>query len=159
MSNKIFANSLLALLLLSLPAFAQFRRPALTGRPHEEPCWQVAGIPKSAIEERQAIARQTRAQVEAVCADHSLSAQERQQKIREIHQQAKLKSEGLVTPQQQEALQACQKERATSHRPAIGVHRGGGTGPCGELLPEPKPHPGPTGAGSNQGTGQETPPQ
>jgi len=148
------------LLVSSLPVTAQVRRgPLVVARPREEPCWQVAAISKSAIEERQAIAHQTRAEVEAVCADGSLTQQQRQQRIREIHQQAKQKSEGLITPQQQESLQACQKQRAANRPPSIGGHRAGGTGPCGEQLSGPKP-PTPAGdGGSHEPAEEEIPPQ
>jgi fructose-1-phosphate kinase PfkB-like protein len=148
------------LLVSSLSVTAQVRRRVVVARPHEEPCWQVAGISKSAMDERQMIARQTRAEVEAVCADGSLTPQQRQQRIREIHQQAKQKSEGLITPQQQEALQACQKQRAANHPPTFGgVHRAGGNGPCGEQLSGPK-QPAPAGGGgSHEPPEEEIPPQ
>lgn len=150
------------LLVSTLPVFAQVRRrPVVVARPREEPCWRVAGIPKSAIEERQMIARQTRAEVQSVCADRSLTPQQRQQRIREIHQQAKQKSEGLITPQQQESLQACQKQRAANHPPAFGGHRPGGTGPCGEQLSGTKSPPrSPAGGGGNHDPAEEEiPPQ
>ena len=54
--------------------------------PHQEPCWQVAGIPKSAMEQRRAITRATTSQVESVCADSSLTQQQKRDKIRQIHE-------------------------------------------------------------------------
>src|SRR3974390_2409026 len=57
--------------------------------PKQEPCWQVAGISKSAMDQRRSIQQGVRSQVEAACADSSLTAQQRSEKIREIHQQAK----------------------------------------------------------------------
>src|ERR1700747_3844372 len=47
----------------------------------QEPCWQVAGISKSAMEQRRSIQQKTRSEVEAVCAESSLTPQQRQQKI------------------------------------------------------------------------------
>ena len=161
MSKRTSAVLLFFILLVStLPLTAQVRRRVVVAHPREEPCWRVAGISKSAIEERQVIARQARAEVEAVCADRSLTAQQKQQRIREIHQQAKQKSDGLITPQQQESLQACQKQRAANH-PAFGGHHAGGTGPCGEQLSGhklPRQAP-PGGGGSNEPAEEETPPQ
>lgn len=152
-----------SLLFSSLPTLAQVRRTTVPGHPRQEPCWQVAGISKTALEERQALARETRAQVEAVCTDSSLTPQQKRQQIREIHQTAKEKSEALVTPQQQEELQACQKGRSTGHPARMGAPHPAGTGPCGEALSGPKPPvPGSTGNGPNNPPseeGEETVPQ
>jgi hypothetical protein len=123
-------------LLCTSTLWSQIAPPVATrpGRqPRVEPCWKQVGISKAAMEERAAISRETRSQIEAVCANSSLTPQQRQQQIRQIHEQAKPRMEALVSPQQQEALRACQQSRAANHPPAPGVHRGGGTGPCGEL--------------------------
>jgi hypothetical protein len=107
------------------------------------------------MQERQAIARETRAEVQSVCADSSLSAQQKREKIREIRQAARQKQEALISPQQLETLQTCQRERAVSHPPSSGMHAPG-TGPCGEVLaPSPKPpHPSP-GAANGQALPEE----
>jgi len=117
-------------------------QPLPQERVRQEPCWKQVGISKTAIEEREAISREKRSQVEAVCADSSLTLPQKQQRIREIRQQAKERSEALISPQQDEELQACQKERAASHPPSSGIHHGGGeTGPCAELTTPAAPHP------------------
>ena len=101
---------------------------------HQPPCWQEAGISKSAMEERQAIQRRTRAEVEAVCAETSLTPQQRQQKIQQIHQQAKQELDALATPQQLEALKSCQMSRNHGGAHPVGHPvAGGGHGPCGEM--------------------------
>lgn len=138
------ATMLLSVFTCTYPLLAQVRKPlpaTRTARPRAVPCWEQAGISKSAIEERTAIQREARSQVEAVCADTSLTPQQKRERIREIHQQAKERAEALISPQQQEALTACQKERAANHPPAApGVHHGGAhAGPCGELLPATHP--------------------
>jgi Spy/CpxP family protein refolding chaperone len=97
----------------------------------EEPCWQKVGITQEVKDQRDQIARDTRSQVEQVCADSSLNDQQKKQKIHEIHQDAKQKSQGLMSPQQLEELQACQKERAGSHPTSAGMQHGGG--PCAEF--------------------------
>ncbi len=108
---------------------------------HEKPCWEVAGISKSAIAERSRIEQETRSQVQSVCNDSSLNEQQKREKIREIRQQSHQQIDALISPQQQEALKACQKERAAARggsagHGAGGIHRGGG--PCGEMT-APKP--------------------
>lgn len=105
-------------------------------KPKVEPCWQVAGISKAAIQERAAISRQTRQEVEAVCANSSLSPQQKQQEIKQIHEKAKQQMDALITPEQQSAMHSCQEER--SHASAPRVAHGGGGGPCGDLS---APHP------------------
>src|SRR5438034_7035028 len=108
---------------------------------HVKPCWEVAGISKSAIAERRRIEQETRSQVQSVCNDSSLNEQQKREKIREIRQQSHQQIDALISPQQQEALKACQKERAAARggsagHGAGGIHRGGG--PCGEMT-APKP--------------------
>ena len=108
--------------------------PAQTGaaRRGGTPCWQQAGIEKSVMEQRWSIERDTHSQVEAVCSNTSLTPQQKQQQVRELHQQARQKVEGLVTPEQEKALTACQQERGTNHAGGgMGGHQGNGGG-CGE---------------------------
>jgi hypothetical protein len=98
-------------------------------RVHQEPCWQQVGISRDVFEQRKAVELDTRSQVQGVCADSSLNDQQKKQKIHEIHQELKQKLSGLMTEQQQQDLQACQKERAASHPAAAGVQHAGGD-PC-----------------------------
>jgi hypothetical protein len=119
---------------------------ARSPHPHQPPCWEEAGISKSAMEQRRAIQQRTRSEVEAVCAESSLSPQQRQEKIRQIHQSAKQQLDALVTPQQMEAMKSCQMSRNHGGAHPGGGHPavGGGHGPCGELPSRstPKPPPG-----------------
>jgi hypothetical protein len=111
---------------------------------HEKPCWEVAGISKSAIAERSRIEQETRSQVQSVCNDSSLNEQQKREKIGGIRQQSHQQIDALISPQQREALKACQKERAAASagHGAGGIHRGGG--PCGEMgSSAPKPPSGP----------------
>jgi hypothetical protein len=122
------ASFLLAQTPITRPGVA----PRVAPRPRQIPCWEEAGISKAAIEQRRQIERSTRAEVEAVCAESGLTAQQRHEKIREIRQRAKQEMEGLISPQQQEALKACQQERSRGGHPGVGGH-GSGVGPCGEM--------------------------
>jgi hypothetical protein len=119
---------------------------ARSPHPRQPPCWEEAGISKSAMEQRRAIQQRTRSEVEAVCAESSLSPQQRQEKIRQIHQSAKQQLDALVTPQQMEAMKSCQMSRNHGGAHHGGGHPavGGGHGPCGELPSRtgPKPPPG-----------------
>jgi hypothetical protein len=134
-------------------------QPRLGGR-GGTPCWQQAGIDKSVMEQRWALEKDTRAQVDAVCSNSSLTPQQKQQQAREIRQQAKTKMEGLVTADQEKALTACQQQRGMNHNGMGGGsqqnggagHEGGG---CGEW-----PHNGarPNGASGPNSSGNPPPP-
>ena len=99
-----------------------------------QPCWQVAGISQSAMQEHRELQQSAHSQIEAVCSDSSLSTQQKREKIREIHQQTKQKIDALITPQQQQALKSCRQERGQGRHMAGDkrLHRGG-RGPCGNM--------------------------
>lgn len=108
------------------------RRGTTTTHARREPCWEVAGISKAAMEQRRALQRQARQEIEAVCANASLSISQKRERIREIRERERQQAEALISPQQQEALHACQEERGGGH--GGGGHLGGGRGgPCGEM--------------------------
>jgi hypothetical protein len=140
-TNCVF---LLFAVITALPLLAQTPvpvRPIAPGtRVRQEPCWEQAGVSKAAMEQRRGIERSTRSQVEGVCADSALTAQQKHEKIQEIREHARQETEALVSPQQQEAIKSCQEGRATGRHPGGGMHRGG-EGPCGEM---PSGAPGPS---------------
>lgn len=101
------------------------------GTNRREPCWQVAGVSKSAMEQRRVLSMQTRQEVEAVCADAALSAAQKQVRIREIHQQERQRIDGLISPAQREAMHACQEQRGGGGVGGGNPGGGLGEGPCG----------------------------
>src|SRR5260221_804696 len=109
--------------------------PGTVRPPRLEPCWEVAGLSKSAIRERRAIAQQARQQVEAVCANSSLSARQRRQEIQRIHQQEQQQIEAIITPAQQAAMRSCEESR--NGRDSGGRPR---SGHCGASGGKPAPH-------------------
>lgn len=120
------------------PAVPPGARPV--PRPHQEPCWQVAGITPSAIQERRALAQQARSQVESVCANSSLSIQQKRQEIQQIHARERQQIDAIITPAQREAMRSCQESRGNGGHVG-GGHAGGGGGPCGEISAGHNPHP------------------
>lgn len=126
------------------------------------PCYEVAGVSKAAIERRRSVAQEANAQVEAVCANASLTPQQRAQEISRIRKQESTELNSIITPQQQEAIKECNQAR----HPSTGVaapHPGGiRRGPCGEVLGGVGtgiPHPGPAPGAPIRGTSQPaTPP-
>lgn len=146
-SNPLLCALTTGIVLSASPVLAQVPVPRPGGipraapRPRQIPCWEQAGISKAAMEQRRQIERSTHAQVEAVCAESGLSLQQKREKIREIHERARQETESLITPQQQEALRACQQERPRGGHPGVGGHGGGGMGPCGEMPAAKAPAP------------------
>lgn len=138
-----FASPVLSLL-LAYPLSAQTAsspaspRATTTTRPaRQTPCWQRAGISQSAMQQRKQIEENTHSQVESVCSDSSLTPQQKQQKIRQLRQEAQSQVQNLVTPQQEQALKSCRASRGEG--PHVGAIHGGGVGPCGETTPGDKP--------------------
>ena len=119
-----------------------------TVRAKQEPCWQQVGISKDVIDQRDAVQQDTHSQVQSVCADTSLTPQQKNQKIREIHQEAKQKMSGLISEEQQQQLEACRKGRAENSPVAAGGKHPG-AGPCGEMVSPNGGHTGASGAASH----------
>jgi len=99
--------------------------------PKQEPCWEVAGVSKAAMQQRRTITQGARQEVEAVCANSSLSIQQKRQQIQQIHRRERQEVEAIITPAQQEAMLSCQEQRHPVH--SGGHAGGGGGGPCGEM--------------------------
>jgi hypothetical protein len=105
-----------------------------TGAPKQPPCWQQAGISKQVMEQRKDLEQQAKSQIATVCADTSLTAQQRREKIKAIRQQTMQQVQALITTQQQEALKSCQvarKEAQTEN--GGGPNPSAGKGPCGDM--------------------------
>ena len=104
---------------------------------HKSPCWQQAGISQSAMQQRKQIEENTHSQVESVCSDSSLTPQQKQQKIHQLHEEAQKQVGGLISPQQEQALKSCRAGRGEG--PHVGGVHGSGAGPCGEMTSGNKP--------------------
>jgi len=147
--NKTVLSALFAAIVLSaaLTENAGAQVPIRTGpstapgaakHSRQEPCWEVAGVSKSALQQRRTLAQQARQEIEAVCANSSLSVQQKRQQIAQIHERERQEIDAIITPAQQEAMRSCQEQRGHGG----GGHVGGGHGgPCGEMPVGIKPHP------------------
>ena len=112
----------------------------VTKPPRLEPCWQVAGVSRAALQQRRSIEQQGHAEIQSVCANSSLSLAQKRQQIRQIHERQRQEIDGLISISQQEAMRTCQEER--NHGGHGGGHGGGGHGgPCGEMSFGTKGHP------------------
>jgi hypothetical protein len=115
------------------------------GAGRREPCWKVAGIAPSVLQQRRSLEQNAKSQIAAVCADSSLSAQQRAAQIKAIHQQTEQALQALLTPQQEEALKACRAAReGGKENPHPEPPKTQATGPCGEpastSTETPSPH-------------------
>ena len=82
------------------------------------------------MQQVRSIRQQGRMEVEGVCANSSLSLQQKRQQIREIREKERQQVEALISPAQAEARRACQQERGIGGHGGRGLHAGG---PCGEM--------------------------
>jgi len=106
--------------------------PGQVAHAQQEPCWKQVGISSATMDEQRSIQRESRAQIDSVCQDSSLSDQEKKAKIHAIRQAEHERLNGLIPAEQREQMKQCQQARASSH-PATAPHPGGvHTGPCGE---------------------------
>jgi len=97
------------------------------------------------MQQRKSIEQSARAQIQSVCGNNSLTPQQRREQMRAIRERTRQQMDAAISPQQREAIKACQQARG--HGGGGGFHGGGGRGegPCGELNepkeqnPEPEP--------------------
>jgi hypothetical protein len=88
------------------------------------------------MQQQHSIQQSTRAEVQSVCANSSLTPQQRREQIRAIRERSRQQIDALISPQQREALKSCQQSRNKGHIGGGGGFHGGGghgEGPCGEL--------------------------
>jgi hypothetical protein len=96
------------------------------------------------VQQGRQIEQNTRSQIQSVCNDSSLSSQQKQEKVRQLRQDARKKIESLFTPDQQQQLKACREQRRGSREQQAGngqsgqagrrqARRAGGEGPCGQM--------------------------
>ncbi len=99
-------------------------------RSQRETCYEGAGIPKSVIEQRKNIRKNTQTQLRAVCTDPSLNGQQKTAKINEIRKAERQQIEGLLTTEQRERPPQASGRGGPNAR---GLPRRGGN-PCDEIL-------------------------
>lgn len=121
-----------AMVMISLQAWGQGPSPARPGNTatHKQPCWQQAGVNHSALEQRRQVAETARSQIESVCSNSSLTAQQKQAQIRQIREQAHARMNSLVSSSQMQEIKSCRQQRG------IGLHNitSHASSPCGEMF-------------------------
>jgi hypothetical protein len=83
-------------------------------------CLLHAGISKDLMDQRMSIMKQTRSQIETICGDSSLTNSDKQAQVRQARQDARKQIADAVTPEQEKAIESCQREAelpsGTGHR-------------------------------------------
>src|SRR5215467_6260015 len=88
LTNLILAACCVASI-VAIAQTAPAKVPNSRPRTHQEPCWEVAGISKSTMEQRRLLAQNTRSQVQSICADSTLTLSQKREKMRQIREEAK----------------------------------------------------------------------
>jgi hypothetical protein len=85
--------------------------PSATAPSAGPACWREAGISQKAMRTRQSIMSNAKTQIQKVNDDTSLGPQQQRRQIRQIRQNARQQIARVVTPEQEQALQGCQRLR------------------------------------------------
>jgi hypothetical protein len=96
------------------------------------PCWRQAGMTSQVVNERWKIEDRGKSRIAAVCADASLSPQQRHDKILQINVETDQEVAKLIPVKQLEAFNSCQAELDKNRRKIAGQKE---LGPCGGVIP------------------------
>lgn len=137
-------NSSIALLFLALgvPVFGQSTEPAQNtpaadqSVPHrarvQTPCWRQAGMTPDMVNRRWKLEDQQKMSITQVCTEPSTSAQQKHDKIEQIHADTDRALAQLIPVKELKAFNKCQAE-VDSRRPKAPAEKE--LGPCGGVIP------------------------
>jgi hypothetical protein len=135
---------LAGLLLAGISTFAQDAPPRTShpGAPpvrrvppplEKTPCWQKAGVSQDVMDKATGIRDNTRTQVSTVCADESLTHEQKLDQIAGLRKAAHEQIDALIPKEQQEVMRSCQVARMRRTRRRHGLHKT--PDPCGYVAP------------------------
>jgi hypothetical protein len=101
--------------------------------PEKTPCWQKAGVSQEVMSRVTGIRDNTRTQVSTVCADASLSREQKLDQIAQVRKAAHDQVDALIPKGQQEVIRSCQAARTRRPRRHRGPHKT--PDPCGYVTP------------------------
>ena len=137
-------NSSLALLFLALglPVFAQSTETAQNDPPSDQPvahrarvqspCWKQAGMTPDMVNQRWKLEDQQKGRIAQVCTEPSTSAQQKHDKIEQIHADTDRALAQLIPVTELKAFNKCQAEMDQRRPKAPGEKE---LGPCGGVIP------------------------
>ena len=144
----VLRSSSIALLFLTLglPAFAQAPAPALNSssearaenhrarlQRHEPPCWRQAGMTADMVNQRWYIEDQQKQKIAQVCSEPTTSAQQKHDKIEQIHADTDRAVAQLIPAKELAAFNKCQAELDQRNPKPAGQKQ---LGPCGGIIPD-----------------------
>jgi hypothetical protein len=147
MKMRIVRNSSVALLfsMLALQGFAQSAEPADASSPADAaprqhvraqrgiPCWKQAGMTADMVNQRWHIEDQQKVSIAQVCSEPSTSAQQKHDKIEQIHADTDRSLAHLIPAKELAAFNKCQADLDQRNpKPASQKQ----LGPCGGVIPD-----------------------
>ena len=136
----------LLLLTLGVSAFAQSAAPTQNSSPeasaenrrvhvhgHVTPCWRQAGMTPDMVNQRWYIEDQQKLKIAQVCAEPTTSAQQKHDKIEQIHADTGRSITQLIPAKELAAFNKCQAE-VDQRRPKLAGQKE--VGPCGGIIPD-----------------------
>ena len=143
----VVRNSSIALLflMLGLPGFAQSTATNPDSTPearmaarharaqhYGSPCWRQAGMTADMVNERWHIEDQQKVKIAQVCAEPSSSAEQKHDKIEQIHADTDRAIGQLIPAKELAAFSKCQAERDQNSPKPVNQRE---LGPCGGVIP------------------------
>ena len=114
-------------------AVAPSPQPARTRPSRRVTCWRQAGITPDLVNQRWKIEDQAKLRIAAACNEETTSAQQKRNKIEQIHQETQQAISQLIPAKQLEAFNSCEAEQDKKHpKPAEARE----LGPCGGVIPK-----------------------
>ena len=144
----VLRSSSVALLFLTLgvAAFAQSAAPTQNSSPeaqaenhrsrvhrHDPPCWRQAGMTADMVNQRWYIEDQQKLRIAQACSEPSTSAQQKRDKIEQIHADTDRAVAQVIPAKELAAFNKCQVEVDRSHPKPAGQKE---IGPCGGVIPD-----------------------
>ena len=143
----VVRNSSIALLflMLGLPGFAQSPAASPDSTPQARaaarharaqrygtPCWRQAGMTADMVNQRWNIEDQQKVKIAQVCAEPSTSAEQKHDKIEQIHADTDRAIGQLIPAKELAAFNKCQAERDQNSPKPVNQKE---LGPCGGVIP------------------------
>lgn len=101
-------------------------------RYHGPPCWKQAGITADMVNRRWKIEDDQKVRIAAVCRETTTNAQQKREKIEQIHADTKLEISNVIPADELAKFNKCQADFENTH-PAPASEKK--LGPCGGVIP------------------------
>ena len=86
----------------------------------EPACFQKAGVSDSVWQQVRSIRQKTVQQAAAICQNSTLTPEQKQQQVKQAHDQAEQQIDALLTPEQLAGVKSCRAERFSAGKAGTG---------------------------------------